>query len=1221
MTLKLLGYLKKLFGSFILQFKSGTPQKKDLIAYSSLSPIDTADQNAEYEKALQWALKNRRTKDIKNIALTGPYGSGKSSILKTFQKNYDQGDLKFLNISLATFKEEEKKTDNDKEEGKKTGNDTGTDELLRLIELSILQQIFYHEEDKNIPDSRFKKIRSYSNRELFFIAVSIIVFLASIVNLKSPEVISKLLRIDLTDFAVGLTHFLSLGIALVCVGFVIFKSIRVFNGIKISKFSIGDGEIEMNDTLSKSILNHHLDEILYFFEVTDYNVVIIEDLDRFRQTEIFTKLREMNLLLNSSKKTAHKNICFIYAVRDEMFVDKDRTKFFDFIIPVIPVINSSNSSQKLLEKQNVNSYKFSEDLIEDVSLFIDDMRLLHNVLNEFYLYYHKLEKNIDQDKLLAMLIYKNVFPNDFACLSNNEGMLYKCINSKSAFISKHEKEIEQVISAMKEEIRVLENLQITSLKELRALYLLRYMPSFDYFECFIIDYSTKNIEEMLEEENFEYLVQNKARYRSRNNSNGQNILLKFDRVEMTVDANQNYSERKNNIVDFVDGKTEQLKQKIEARQKEMLTIRNYKLKDALTKGNLALPGESGKQKDLLNLLLRNGYIDEDYNEYISIFYPGSITKSDHQFLLSVKSQQQLKFDYALNKIDKLIAKINILEFEKNFALNYDLVDYVMDNDKYDFVRNKIFYVLQNESEISINFIEGYVEYRASQSNFIYYLCKSWKRIWKYVQSESVFSEDKKMKYFKSILQYADLDDLDIIAAESDLVEMILSQKDFLNMISGRKRNQEIIELFDLKFRLVDLSSSPKELIDFIYENENYEINHFMVKEFLSYKKALNVISFDTQNYYAIKTSGCDKLITYIDSNLEKYIKNIYLTIDQNTSENEETYVELLNSQMPLEIKKKVIDKVQTKINTLTQIEQNEVDAYLLERSKVKPSWENLAGYFASIQAEVVPEPITQFLQDLNNAESLAASTLPLAYENFTEALIKDNNINEASYDLLLNSVTIQYGLIDISNISAEKVLSLIKHGTLSASKDNYNLLKTSFNGLHILILERHKTNFLSHLDLFDLDAEDINKILVSDKFENEEKNVVTDTIEAKLLTSHPGSISCIGRLIIENKAFRVSEGIIHLILNSDKLSVSQKIEIFNGKHTMISNEFTTEFLSVLGEPFSEILINGKRPLLENTHANKIFADILSSKNIISSYEEDKRGIRIATFRKSQDQGE
>ena len=124
--------------------------------YQSLTPIDSADEDKTYSNAIEWALENSNTKNIKNIALTGSYGSGKSSILKTFQKNNQNYEYKFLNISLATFKDEI----NDKPESK---ND---DELLRLIELSILQQIFYHVENNKIPDSRFKKINSISNNKL-----------------------------------------------------------------------------------------------------------------------------------------------------------------------------------------------------------------------------------------------------------------------------------------------------------------------------------------------------------------------------------------------------------------------------------------------------------------------------------------------------------------------------------------------------------------------------------------------------------------------------------------------------------------------------------------------------------------------------------------------------------------------------------------------------------------------------------------------------------------------------------------------------------------------------------------------------------------------------------------------------------------------------------------------------------------------------------------------
>ena len=79
-------------------------------------------------------------------------GSGKSSIIKTFQRN-NKNEFSFLNISLATFKEE--LLDEEQEQQLKKDKPQDKD-LLRLIELSILQQIFYREEDSAIPDSFFR---------------------------------------------------------------------------------------------------------------------------------------------------------------------------------------------------------------------------------------------------------------------------------------------------------------------------------------------------------------------------------------------------------------------------------------------------------------------------------------------------------------------------------------------------------------------------------------------------------------------------------------------------------------------------------------------------------------------------------------------------------------------------------------------------------------------------------------------------------------------------------------------------------------------------------------------------------------------------------------------------------------------------------------------------------------------------------------------------------
>ncbi|RZJ80000.1 MAG: hypothetical protein EOO47_09005, partial [Flavobacterium sp.] len=108
-----------------------------------LSPIRNADKDRSYSKILKWAIEN---KSIKNLALSGPYGSGKSSIIQTFQQRHPE--YHYLNISLASFK----KSDNKSE--------------VELVLLSILQQIFYYVKSKSMPDSRFKRINPLSKGEI-----------------------------------------------------------------------------------------------------------------------------------------------------------------------------------------------------------------------------------------------------------------------------------------------------------------------------------------------------------------------------------------------------------------------------------------------------------------------------------------------------------------------------------------------------------------------------------------------------------------------------------------------------------------------------------------------------------------------------------------------------------------------------------------------------------------------------------------------------------------------------------------------------------------------------------------------------------------------------------------------------------------------------------------------------------------------------------------------
>ena len=70
--------------------------------YVALTPVDTADSDGYYSQAIKTALDNE---NILNVALTGPYGSGKSSIINSFEKKhaYKHASLIKKNNIMATF--------------------------------------------------------------------------------------------------------------------------------------------------------------------------------------------------------------------------------------------------------------------------------------------------------------------------------------------------------------------------------------------------------------------------------------------------------------------------------------------------------------------------------------------------------------------------------------------------------------------------------------------------------------------------------------------------------------------------------------------------------------------------------------------------------------------------------------------------------------------------------------------------------------------------------------------------------------------------------------------------------------------------------------------------------------------------------------------------------------------------------------------------------------
>lgn len=910
-----------------------------------LSPIILTKTNPAYY-SVEELRKAVNDNNCRNIAITGVYGAGKSSVINTFLS--EDRVKKVLKISLSNFIPESI-------EGHGMTKQLKAKKYESDIEYRIFLQILHKSNQGKTAKTHYERLSYISMTKAVRFAVLTCLFFISIIVAFEPNIF----RIDsIHDWFYHLSNAgnIKFWIDLVAVFFMIsyivgytIYVIKRFNSTFLNNLKkVKASGIEFDIESNSSTINKLLNEILYFLKAGKYELVIFEDLDRIiNPQDLFLKFREINLLLNESDYfTNRKKVKFLYAIRDDVFCQAVRTKCFDYIIPIVPVVDSNNAGDYLINKcLSVfgNDGKLDELSKKDLLTLgshIDGMRELTNITNEYKLYRNAILTNEKSwKKLLAMTIYKNKYPLDYSKLYRKSGCLYSIFQEKSKFEDLLTKAYDEKIETFNNELdKINQSIFLCRRKVLDVMF-----DDYSIVALVIEDqeYPLEKVEKS--DRLFNSLMKNEVEKAIINDDHFEavNYTYNYKDILARIDTDSEFMETLNEAI----GRRDELRKSIEAHQKSIEIIKRNKLQTLILNINdgektleivsqiveesYKLPYDSKNYDDnnignFLHFMIRNGYIAEDYSSYTSYSYPGAMTEDDQRFFDSVLQGVPTYYTTKINNIAAIVGALRYDHYANRSILNFSLLIYLLNSAKDNFVFERFIQTARENPD----FIVAYSKEENFDKHFMDKVFGSWNgclEIIKNIENNEIGTDMMILwlQYAPSTLKLT----REELALLNDKYQFICSHIRKLDF----KKISTLIKCYKLKFKkLVAYTNETKVLFDFIIQGCYFVVNYDSLSLIFNDKFKLKPYSIISRSDLSLKS--------YITKDINKLISQF-----PDTAKNEDAscFLELFNNE---KIDSSILE-VYLKQQEMNFVDLSEIPvkyiSMVVKNDKILPIWNNI----------------------------------------------------------------------------------------------------------------------------------------------------------------------------------------------------------------------------------------------------------------------------------------
>lgn len=1195
--------------------------------FEKLTPDKDADISV-YEEAIEFVFDNS---DVTNIAISGAYGAGKSSVIESYEKKHD--DKNFLHISLAHFEPTER---NESEDSVKE----------TTLEGKILNQLIHQIPVDRIPQTNFRVKKDVGRRNIIIITILLYVLLGSITFISMSNKIQNwvdalcdgrlksLLAIFTNDFTVFFAAIALAGSAFIC----------IYNAVKVQKnknlfhkVTVQGNTIEIFENKDESYFDKYLNEVLYLFEQVEADVIVFEDMDRFNSNVIFERLREVNNLVNVHKYNKFKNkkrhklinkifrrkekqykpLRFFYLLRDDVFVTKDRTKFFDYIIPIVPVLDGTNSYDQFIRhlKQGNILEKFDSTFLQRLALYIDDMRVLKNVYNEFLVYMYRLNNtDLNWNKMLAIIVYKNIFPRDFCNLQLGKGYVHELFEQKENLSKETIGKLEEEKQLIQEKITYINKENLTDVQELNDAYEAKYnrLPRDSWYNQ--LTQEGRKEKDKLEKE-------------------------KEKRIEVIDNRNKG-------MMTELEVKLQDIEQRISATKTKLLSelitrdntdsIFMIKSINPIGEENQYNEIKGSDYLELLKFLISNGYIDETYNDYMTYFYEDSLSAHDKMFLRRITDKKGSDYEYSLKDVEKVLSSpvLRVVDFYEEETLNFNLLKGLLvnqENPKYQKYLSAL--IKQMKDNKDTEFISKFYDSTQFDKTFIIKLNEQWTDFFSYIAVNKILPLKQIRGFSLDSLCLLDENKIQDINVEGCLTDYISNQSDYLNI-----QNPDVAKIISqfcilgVKLKKIEIDTANKDLIVGVYENNLYELTFenikLMIKSMYGEYDSYNI---EHRNYTVIQGKSESPLAKYIAENINRYANEYLKNCNGYIEDSEDVAIKFINDENVLgDIQEKYVNVLKTVISDISVIQNKKLWNEMLDKRIIKKTVPNIIHYYTEYCCD---SQLIKFINECDAGMDYSHIENEFGGEiarQFFDSVAVNNEIKTSRYQEILCNMGYGYDVYDTYDISDDKMEVLIKKDVIEMNNDGLEYIRNHYKKYTALYIDENIEAYLriitsdnfsyeealhilgmeigdkEKIDLLGLTTEPISvvgkgysssliKYILDNNFDEHDENELyqhfseyEEVIQSSIYRVAKSRIAN----IIDNSTIVLDDNLLSKLLTMSKCSMDDKIQLWAKALPNLTEETCKKHFDELGFPELKGIFTKRNNYTKTYEDNSFIRDIL-----------------------------